>query len=186
MKPFTLKIFNKEECKELTDELFYLYNSNQTVHDNRCPISNAVYGATLHKNNMQRISNIINNELDITLVPTFVYSRIYRPGEILHSHTDRIECEYTASITLGYSGDKSWEIFVEDYDGKVYSFIPEIGEAVIFKGSSMKHYRHKFLGEWQTQSIYSFVNSNGALANLAWDPKHANSVPVLNYELYNR
>lgn len=182
MQPFSLKILKEHECEKLTRELFYLYNTKQTKCDNRCPKSNSVYGAKNHKQYMKKISNIITDEIGIDLIPTFVYSRIYRRGETLHPHTDRKECEYSASITLGYSGKSSWEIFIEDYTGKIHCFTPSIGEAVIFKGNTMKHYRNEFLDDWQTQSIFSFVNSQGNDANLALDPKHCNSVPILDYE----
>lgn len=182
MQPFSLKILEEHECEKLTRELFYLYNSNQTKHDTRCPNSDSVYGAKNHEQYMQKISSIIKPKIEVDLIPTFVYSRIYRRGEILHPHTDRKECEYSVSITLGYSGKSSWEIFIEDYTGKIHCFAPSIGEAVIFKGNTMNHYRNEFLDDWQTQSIFSFINGQGNVSNLAWDPKHRNSVPKLNYE----
>ena len=57
----------------------------------------------------------------LTLFPTNSYYRIYEPGNILHDHTDRAECEISVTITLGFnyvdkSDDYRWpvHIFVDD------------------------------------------------------------------------
>ena len=176
------KVLSKEECSVLSEELFYLYDTKQTHNDNRCPISDAVYGAKLHKNIAYKLIQAIQQHTGVKLFLTFVYSRIYRKGEILKIHTDREECEYSVSVTLGHSGINSWEMFIKDYDDKIHKFTPDIGDLIVFKGNSMNHWREQFTGEWQTQAIFSFVNSKGKLHYFVNDPTHAEHVPKLIYE----
>ena len=106
MTPFVFKTMKEEDCKIYSDELFTFHAKNKTKHDNRCPGSDALYGAPKHKEIHEELALKLSSVINIRLAPTFVYSRIYRPGEILYPHTDRAECEYTASLTLDYSDNK--------------------------------------------------------------------------------
>lgn len=172
MTPFVFKTMKEEDCKIYSDELFTFHAKNKTKHDNRCPGSDALYGAPKHKEIHEELALKLSSVINIRLAPTFVYSRIYRPGEILYPHTDRAECEYTASLTLDYSDNNSWEIFVKDYENSVMCFTPNKGDSVVFKGNTMSHWRGPFKGKWQTQSIFSFIDLDGDRSHLANDPKN--------------
>ena len=46
------------------------------------------------------------------LLPTYDYLRIYRAGDVCKVHADRLSCEHSLSLTLGYSDDVLWPLEV--------------------------------------------------------------------------
>lgn len=164
-------LLEKYRCDLLTDHLFLLNKEKKLIHDEQCPISDAIYGDVflddLLKSLCQKISTIVN----IPLLPTYSYSRIYRTNEVLKVHIDRPSCEISATITLGHHKDSEiWPIFFSDKKKKhVASQIIGIGEAVIYKGTELPHWREKYKGIWQTQVFLHYVDANGPYADCAFD-----------------
>jgi len=99
------------------------------------------------------------------LIPTYSYYRIYKPGDSLIDHVDRPSCEISVSITLGYKyfcdkPDYKWYLhgFV---NGKKIYFSCEPGDAVIYKGTILKHGRDSFDVDeksYQVQVFLHYVN----------------------------
>ena len=103
------------------------------------------------------------------LIPTYLYGRIYKKGADVYRHTDRPECEYSVSLTLDSSEeDKSWPIFFKAKDDKEYKVEMNAGDAVIYKGQEVEHWRNEKLEkDWQTQLFLHFVDAKGENANTA-------------------
>lgn len=99
------------------------------------------------------------------LVPTYCYGRLYAPGDTLHRHHDREACEIVASIHLGYRGTPPPPISFAT--GHVVHQRP--GDAVIFHGARIDHWRDTFVGEDFGQIFMNFVRADGPHRGQALD-----------------
>jgi hypothetical protein len=99
------------------------------------------------------------------LVPTYCYARLYGHGDTLHRHNDREACEIVASIQLGHHGTAPPPICFAT--GHVVEQQP--GDAVIFHGQRIDHWRDTFLGEDFGQVFMNFVRADGTHRDQALD-----------------
>jgi hypothetical protein len=67
---------------------------------------------------------------------------------------DRNACEYSATITLDYSGEKPWNFFFNDQ--KEESILINRGDIFIYDGVNLPHWRDVLQDEWQTQVMLFF------------------------------
>lgn len=176
-----LKVNNflsKENCQELTE---YLKKESETNghFDVQCPKSKSIYDNPIFDDLLHQLLPDIENITGKKLYPTYSYARLYVPGEELKLHLDRDACEISATLTLGFDGDV-WPIYMGypsetktenlRYDeDNIPVFIRdankidmEIGDAVVYKGCEMFHWREKYTeGNWQAQVFLHYVDANG-------------------------
>lgn len=133
----------------------HMYENDGWVnHASFCYNSKVV--RTLHLHETERLSSVCQK----TLSPTYCFTRIYYKDGELKPHTDRYECEY--SITLHLQGNKPWEIYMENYTTKEHTAVLlEPGDAVIYKGCDILHYRKPYDGDWYVQCFLHYVDNNG-------------------------
>lgn len=111
---------------------------------------------TLHLHEQDRVSSICNKKI----MPTYCYTRIYHKDSDLKPHKDRDACEY--SITLHIQGSEPWEIYMEHFTTKEHiPIILEPGDAVVYKGCDILHYRKPFQGEYYIQCFFHYVEEHG-------------------------
>jgi hypothetical protein len=112
---------------------------------------------------------------DITgkkLHPTYGYHRVYRPGAKLPKHKDRLSCEISLNLCVGYFYDTEdnnykWNIVMDNTEVET-----EIGDLIIYKGLEVDHWRDTFIcGEnsWQTQVFLHYVDADGEYSDYIWD-----------------
>jgi hypothetical protein len=99
------------------------------------------------------------------LLPTYCYARIYARGDTLHRHHDREACELVASVHLGHRGTPPPPICFAT--GQVVAQRP--GDAVVFHGAAIDHWRDTFLGDNFGQIFMNFVRADGAYRGWALD-----------------
>ena len=104
---------DKDNCRELTNELKRLVAEQKTVKDDQCPTSEAVHGAVAFDSLLVQLLPHFEKASGKRLYPTYSYARLYSPGEALVIHTDRPSCEISATLTLGFDGDV-WPIYMGD------------------------------------------------------------------------
>lgn len=150
---------SKEQCGNLTDHMFQLYQQGKLVKDSQCPLSDAVYGDSLFDGILQNFAKPIGDAVGRTLLPTYTYARIYRTGEILKRHKDRPSCEISATLTLGFDSKPIWPIFMDE--DKEIGISLDVGELVVYKGCDIVHWRPPFKGEWHIQVFLHYVDANG-------------------------
>ena len=169
------KKFIKRDVADLS-ALYSFYNflsttSNEGFKD-QVPLSHYVYAdplieslATLSHPKMEKITGL-------ELLPTYTYFRLYKPGDTLKPHIDRVACEISVSICLGYdykdvTDNYRWGIFIEGSH-----LLLDIGDAVIYKGIEVEHWREKFVAgkeSWHAQAFLHYVDKNGPYAEHIWD-----------------
>lgn len=106
-----------------------------------------------------------------SLFPTYSYSRVYVKGGELLTHTDRPSCEISVTVNIATKG-APWPIWMEVSGKKPVSFILEPGDAVVYKGCEVRHWREKAVDtELNAQIMLHYVNQNGPHAAFKWDKR---------------
>lgn len=141
------------------------------VHDSQCPKSLAIYNnkymEELHEIALPRMEQATG----LKLYKTYSYCRLYFPNEELKKHTDRPSCEISATVCIGYDG-KNWPILIEDYSGNEVSVKLEPGDALIYHGCDMIHWRNpNKYSKNHVQVFLHYVDQNGSFASYK-DDKH--------------
>lgn len=109
------------------------------------------------------------------LLPTYCYARLYGHGDVLHRHHDREACEIVVSVHLGHHGVAPPPICFAT--GEVVDQEP--GDAVVFRGMAIDHWRDRFSGDVFGQIFMNFVRADGPYRGLALDGRHAAFPPTL-------
>ena len=150
---------------ELTDEVFEFSGDEQAP--NSSSIYNYLPALELLANKTSHVSEIIGE----TVLPTYVYSRIYHNGSELVKHTDRPACEI--SLTLHLGGDKPWAIWIKTPNNKNKCVNLNPGDAMLYLGCIAPHWRDTFEGDNYTQFFLHYVRSRGCCNSVYFD-KHDN------------
>jgi hypothetical protein len=99
-----------------------------------------------------------------SMKPSYRYLSVYTTGSELATHVDREQCEMTISILVDYipnaGGVAGWPLFLRRNTGTVGIF-QEIGEALIFRGRDIPHYRERIqAGHRCTVILLHYVNAS--------------------------
>ena len=105
---------------------------------------------------LQKLKPLMEKETGLNLCETYSYCRLYKKGDVLKKHKDRMSCEISTTLNLG--GD-SWPIFLEP-DIKIDL---KHGDMLIYKGIELNHWREPFTGEncGQVFLHYNNVDTQG-------------------------
>ena len=63
---------------------------------------------------MLDIKPLIEGHTGLKLHPTYSYARIYKKGDVLEPHRDRVACEISISLNLGQEPDVPWALYIGD------------------------------------------------------------------------
>jgi hypothetical protein len=164
--------------KNLTD-LLYLYVKNSAF---RCDFlennfgennyNKAVYGSFDDKQSLgdyskygdmlfdtlaDGLKNNIESILDLKLLTTYSYHRLYTTGSELEIHKDRMSCEISATLCLGFNVENVkekeyvWPFFVQDTNANKVSINLNPGDLILYRGDKLFHWREPFLGKNHAQ-----------------------------------
>lgn len=154
-------ILSKDLCIFLTHALFrsssytQQFGDDNQVKELKAFLSHEYMFETLHENIWNKLENIIEEEL----IPTYSYARIYSNGSILEKHTDRPSCEISVTLQLSRTHHYAWPIYM----GNQRIDLGE-GEAVVYKGCDLEHFRNICDGPkdyLSGQVFMHFVKANG-------------------------
>ena len=178
---------DKDNCRELTNELKQLVTEKSTRQDEQCPTSEAIHGAIAFDSLLMQLLPHFEQASGKRLYPTYSYARLYSPGEELVIHTDRPSCEISATLTLGFEGDV-WPIFMGDEGGANASEIKmAVGDAVLYRGMEKHHWRNKYTeGKWQAQVFLHYVDADGPHKEWKFDKRAGLNLPQeeLRYRVF--
>jgi len=120
---------------------------------------------------------VLSQTLNCELYPTYSYLRIYVRGAELAKHTDRNSCEISATLPIECESASNWPLCIE-IDGSVKKIGLEAGDALIYKGIEIAHWREAFDGERQVQIFLHYVRKDGPYSEFKFDQR-----PELVYHL---
>ena len=150
-----------EFCQFFTHVLLRQTSLDGKKGDEQIPNAKAILDHEVMFETLQeRLWPVLEQIVGEELLPTYSYSRLYSNGDILEKHKDRPACEISATIQLGRSHHYAWPIYMGD---KRYDLAE--GDAVIYKGCDVEHWRNKCDGPegyYSGQLFIHFVKKNGA------------------------
>ena len=120
---------------------------------------------------------VLSGVLGYELYPTYSYLRVYMKGAVLGKHTDRYSCEISATVPIEFESQHIWPLCIE-IDGHAKLIELEPGDALIYKGIEIPHWREPFAGERQVQVFLHYVKKDGQYSEFKFDKR-----PELVYHL---
>ena len=164
---------DEKSAKEM-GEILYNDSLNGIRGDYQVPTSHSVenpnFGLIALCNKCFEVGNMIGENV----FPTYCYSRLYRKGNVLERHIDRMACEI--SLTVHLDGDKEWPIWVQTPDGENVSVELQSGDALLYLGCLIPHWREAYKGNRYSQLFLHYVRSNGACSGAIFDKERDNEV----------
>ena len=137
--------------------------------DEQVPNSHSVYGDPAFDMAMYMSTEDIGKIVGKNLIPQYTYARIYKNGSDLKIHSDRPECQYSVTLSLGGEYEKPWPIWIKDYAGNVNEVPLDVGDMVVYHGTELEHWRDKFEGNMQYQLFMHYVDSEGEYKDRVFD-----------------
>lgn len=175
--------FNPYDVMRMSRRMWFLKSNNLLIKDNQCPLSESIYSDPVHSEMQEMYRYNLEELIGYQLFPTYTYSRIYSPREVLERHRDRPSCQISLTATLDYDtfDNEPWDLFVEP--NLSYKLYP--GDAFVYKGCEIDHWRDAFVGISQTQTFFHYVDANGPYADFKYDfrPSLGSSVKTKNKTL---
>jgi hypothetical protein len=166
IKDFKYKLIKNfltiEEIKLLTDYCRIKHRTNFNSFDFQQNDSGDTffYGDPLMESLMINKLNIMEKETGLKLLCTYAFWRMYTVHADLKKHKDRPSCEISVTVMIG-SDKTPWPIYM---DGTEINMEP--GDATIYLGCEVEHWREEFRGDWHAQTFLHYVDANGS--NVEW------------------
>tara|TARA_R100001244_G_scaffold119846_1_gene89421 strand:- start:847 stop:1539 length:693 start_codon:yes stop_codon:yes gene_type:complete len=169
------KVISKELCEFLknyfleSEKVAKLYFATEFIsqfntqygvfNDPQVEGSYAIHGSIVGDMVLQQLKPLVEKNLKKKLYETYSYARVYKKGNTLDRHKDRLSCKI--SVTLNLDGEE-WPIFIEGNSAKgkathdketgaVTQYTPgnTKGEKVILKAGDMLLYEGSDLEHWR-------------------------------------
>lgn len=137
------------------------------------PGSISIYNNPVYEILHRIVRKHLEKEYKVRLYPTYYFERIYTNGQRLSPHVDRGACEWSVSLHLSSSIDKSWTwpIYFEHKNGiEKYNSVP--GDAVLYNGTEVRHWREPLNcgpDQYYHQLFLHYVNADGKYCQHAFD-----------------
>jgi len=161
-----------------TDEVSLLLNQwvdasreLEAGHDTQVPGSVSMYNFLPTTQLAVYKASSLADILGVNLLPTYSFVRTYFSNTNLAKHRDREACEISVSIHL--DGDKDWPLYI---DGNPINL--KTGDAVLYWGHDLEHWRDTYLGESYTNAFLHFIRSLGENIGHAFDLDHLTSLRI--------
>ncbi len=148
-----------EEAESLANNFINFCEINKISGDVTVANSRSFYNYPEFKKVLYDKVHLINQLLKVKVFPTYAYGRIYRWNSSLLKHTDRPACEISVSLHL--KGDLEWPICFGNEGEKTTEIVLRPGQAVIYKGPEIRHWRPVFKGFEYVQTFLHYVDSEG-------------------------
>jgi len=124
-----------------------------TWEDKQVPNTYSQYGDCFMETLMMKVLPVMQERTEMTLVPCYTYTRIYKKGDILKRHKDRPSCEISTTLHLG---GEPWTIFLEGTKVDL-----NVGDMLVYSGCDLEHWREPFEGEHCAQVFLHYNNIDG-------------------------
>ena len=115
----------------------------------------------------------------------YSYWRLYQHGSVLDKHKDRISCEISTTLCLGWDSrnlndeNYNWNINLEDENENEISVNLNPGDMLIYRGNKLFHWRDKFEGLNHSQVFLHYTDPN--TDNRVYDGREGLGLPPTQY-----
>jgi hypothetical protein len=145
------------------------------LDDVQVPSTPCVYGGLLD-GLMEELRPRIEFCCGLKLFPTYSYGRLYKHGDVLAPHRDRVACEISVSVNLGQSPEDPWALYLRAAERDV-PILLRPGDALLYRGTELTHWREPFHGEKLAQIFFHYVDQAGPHAEEKFDRRPALAMP---------
>lgn len=136
--------------------------------DAQVPNTPSAYADPIMEELLGRLATWVEVVAHVSLYPTYSYFRVYKRGDTLKKHLDRPSCEFSMTLCLGYIAEMAWPLSVRNPKG-TFSYALEPGDAVLYKGTEIEHWRDAFIGERVAQVFLHYVSQTGPYSEYRFD-----------------
>jgi hypothetical protein len=143
---------------------------SMTPGDEQLPTTPFRYGDPFMESLLEMLVPKVESITSLRLFPTYSYFRFYKTGDVLKRHRDRPACEVSLTLNLGFHAEKPWPIWLE-VDGEARTASLEPGDALLYKGIELPHWREPFTGENSAQVFLHYVNQDGQNKEWKYDKR---------------
>ena len=154
----------------------------EVKHDGQAPLADSHWGDSTLDAALLTLQSAIERASGCRLLPTYAYARLYFHGDALARHRDRAACQLAATLHLGSSGGHPPPICFEPE----HAITQRPGDAVLYLGDSIDHWREPFEGENFGQLFLNYVFADGQRAALVHDGRREAFPPSLSPGLAHR
>ena len=173
-------------------QAFYTFTP-ETGDSAQVPNTHSMYGDFLMESLLLHLQPIVEKHIGRSLFPTYSYFRLYKQRDDLKPHTDRNACEVSISLAFGWPDTLPWPFKLandKDYannpdecyglsgDENVISIALNPGDALIYAGPLVKHWREPLNGTAYVQAFFHYVYADGPNASLKFDGRSAIGQPL--------
>lgn len=140
--------------------------------DVQCPESKSFYGDPFCDSLLLSSCKKLSEITEISLLPTYSYTRVYAKDEDLVIHRDRPECQYSATLCLGRpENEEISAIYMSKTENKEdgKELLLEEGDLCIYMGTEMYHWREPFKNSWYLQTFLHYVDKEGPYSHTLYD-----------------
>lgn len=140
--------------------------------DVQCPLSKSFYGDPFCETILAASCKKLSELSGINLLPTYSYTRVYSKGDELKIHTDRPECQYSATLCLSRPLNENISpiYFADDkYMKNTKKLLLDEGDLCFYRGNDMWHWRDPFENSWYLQTFIHYVDADGPYAHTIFD-----------------
>ena len=103
--------------------------------------------------------------------PTYTYARIYYTGAEMKYHIDRSSSEFSVSLCIKVDSKYPWHLGIETLQGEK-KYIEQVpGDAVLYRGNELYHWRDPYPGTEQINAFFFYVRANGPKSILKYDTR---------------
>jgi hypothetical protein len=128
-------------------------NINKDMGRDTC--DTAIYADTIMEALLLKKRKKLEQESNLNLHPTYSYYRMYNFLSDLKEHKDRPSCEISVTVNIDSCGTP-WPIFMDNNPLHL-----DKGDAAMYLGMDVKHYREEFQGDYYAQVFLHYVNKEG-------------------------
>src|SRR5579872_6134353 len=125
--------------------------------DGQSPLRYASYNDPVGKFFHQQLNRAMSAFAGEPLKPSYVYMAAYQSGAVLEKHTDREQCDFSATFCLDYAPEPRnatpWPLQLHKTSGTVKVF-QALGNALLYRGCKLPHSREKLPEGHNSTSIF--------------------------------
>jgi hypothetical protein len=173
-------VISPQDARNLSD---HLDKNNagglMSLADPFVPLTPSTYADTALERLLAQLGPRMEFYTGLPLYPTYSFARIYKHGDVLTPHRDRNACEISISLNLGQQPEEPWPLYLRDHDNKVFAAILRPGDALIYRGIELSHWREPYQGEKLAQAFLHYVDRNGPFAGEKLDGRQMLGMPAI-------
>ena len=153
-------VLTEKQCNEFTNMMYKFKNDNKLVNEINRKYLKVSYGGGNEQFEplFESLTQRLEAELGIKMLPINTYARIYYNGGALYKHKDRVGFDYALSITLFDNLNKEWPLYCIDKFGNEVSINIKRGDGAMMLSTELEHWRDDLICEPDQHVVQLFMH----------------------------